>query len=180
MGGPRSERLVAAVLRCYPARWRRRHGDEAAELAALLMRDGTPARAIAWNYLTGAARAQLASPPARRLGAAAGALVVAGGCLGVPLALSASPPAGAASVTRSPAPGPLRGRARPARRLDQMLRSGCLIGQPAARVRAELRAARASATWHGTGFVTAARADGPAVASIILNPHRPAGHGQGC
>jgi hypothetical protein len=38
-------RLVDAALRCYPARWRRRHADEAAELAVLLVRDGTPPRA---------------------------------------------------------------------------------------------------------------------------------------
>jgi hypothetical protein len=42
MDAPRAARLVETVLRCYPARWRRRHGEEAAELAALLMRDGTP------------------------------------------------------------------------------------------------------------------------------------------
>ena len=53
-------RLVAAVLRCYPARWRSRHGDEAAELAELLIRDGTPARAVALSYLGGAARERLA------------------------------------------------------------------------------------------------------------------------
>jgi hypothetical protein len=187
MAGSRSDRLVAAVLRCYPARWRRRHGDEAAELAALLMRDGTPARAIAWNYLTGAARAQLASPPARRVGAAAGALLVAAGALGLPLAVSSSPPAGAASVARHPAglarrpaAGAAGDRARPARRLDRMLRSGCLVGEPAARARTELRAADARVRWHGTGFVTAARPDGPAVISVFLSPRRPAGHGQGC
>jgi hypothetical protein len=180
MAGSRSDRLVAAVLRCYPARWRRRHGDEAAELAALLMRDGTPARAIAWNYLTGAARAQLASPPARRVGAAAGALLVAAGALGLPLAVSSSPPAGAASVARHPAAGAAGDRAHPARRLDRMLRSGCLVGEPAARARTELRAADARVRWHGTGFVTAARPDGPAVISVFLSPRRPAGHGQGC
>jgi len=49
MGEPRAARLVEAVLRCYPARWRRRHGEEAAELAALLIRDGTPAGSIAWS-----------------------------------------------------------------------------------------------------------------------------------
>ncbi len=32
MDAPRAARLVETVLRCYPARWRRRHGDEAAEL----------------------------------------------------------------------------------------------------------------------------------------------------
>ena len=56
-------RLVAAVLRCYPARWRSRHGDEAAELAELLIRDGTPARAVALSYLCGAARERLAGRP---------------------------------------------------------------------------------------------------------------------
>ncbi len=43
MDAPRPARLVETVLRCYPARWRQRHGEEAAELAALLIRDGTPA-----------------------------------------------------------------------------------------------------------------------------------------
>src|ERR1700733_7266185 len=51
-----SLRLVETVLRCYPARWQHRHGEEAAELAALLIRDGTPAGAVAWSYLFGAAR----------------------------------------------------------------------------------------------------------------------------
>jgi hypothetical protein len=39
-------RLVQTSLRCYPQRWRSRHGEEAAELASLLMRDGKPARSI--------------------------------------------------------------------------------------------------------------------------------------
>ncbi|HJY58084.1 MAG TPA: hypothetical protein VJ418_17025 [Streptosporangiaceae bacterium] len=56
MNEPRTTRLVEAVLRCYPARWRRRHGEEAAELAALLIRDGTPAGSIARSYLAGATR----------------------------------------------------------------------------------------------------------------------------
>jgi len=51
-------RLVEIALRCYPARWRRRHGAEAAELAALLIRDGTPAGSIAWSYLAGAVPAR--------------------------------------------------------------------------------------------------------------------------
>lgn len=177
MGPAWSDRLVTAVLRCYPARWRRRHGDEAAELATLLMRDGTPARSIAWNYLTGAARAQLASPPVRRVGAAAGALLVAGGGLGVPLALSSSPPAGAASVIRSVTRSAAPGRAR---RMEELLRSGCLIGQPRPRAQSELRAARVRVTWHGTGFVATARATGPGVISLGLSAHRPAGHDHGC
>ena len=94
-------RLVAAVLRCYPARWRSRHGDEAAELAELLIRDGTPARAVALSYLGGAARARLTGKPSRRVAAA---LIVAAGSLGAPLTLlSAGPAAGAAHVSRAPA-----------------------------------------------------------------------------
>ena len=56
MDDPRAARLVETALRCYPARWRHRHGEEAAELAALLIRDGSPAGSIAWSYLAGAAR----------------------------------------------------------------------------------------------------------------------------
>ncbi len=61
MDDPRATRLVETVLRCYPARWRRRHGEEAAELAALLIRDGTPAGSVACRGLF-----------AGRLGGAAG------------------------------------------------------------------------------------------------------------
>jgi len=100
-------RLVESALRCYPQRWRSRHGDEAAEIAILLIRDGTPARSIAWSYLMGAARARLVTGPRRRLGAAAGALLLAAGSLGAPLALLSSPaPANAASVAHSRAARP--------------------------------------------------------------------------
>jgi hypothetical protein len=95
-------RLVQSALRCYPRRWRSRHGDEAAEIAALLLQDGTPAWSIACSYLVGAARARLVTGPRRRIGAAVGALLLAAGSLGVPLALLSSPaPANAASVTHS-------------------------------------------------------------------------------
>ena len=91
-------RLVQTSLRCYPQRWRSRHGEEAAELATLLMRDGTPARSIAWSYLKGAASARLVLQPRRRLGAALGALLAAACSLGVSLALlSSSVPASAAN-----------------------------------------------------------------------------------
>jgi hypothetical protein len=102
MPGPRSMRLVESALRCYPQRWRSRHGDEAAEIASLLIRDGTPAYSVAWSYLMGAARLRLVTGPRRRLGAAAGALLLVAGSLGVPLVLlSSSAPANAASVTHS-------------------------------------------------------------------------------
>lgn len=120
MAGSRSMRLVESALRCYPQRWRSRHGDEAAEIACLLIGDGTPARSVAWSYLIGAARMRLVAGPRRRLGAAAAALLLAAGSLGVPLALLSSPaPANAASVaharTARPRPAdPRHGGARPA------------------------------------------------------------------
>jgi hypothetical protein len=93
------------MLRCYPARWRRRHGVEAAELAALLIRDGTPAGAVAWSYLAGAAREWLTPRPGRRLRTVACALLVAACSLGVSAGLlSSTAPARAASTSRPHAP----------------------------------------------------------------------------
>ena len=104
MNDHRTARTVQAVLRCYPARWRRRHGDEAAELAALLIRDGTPAGSIAWSYLAGAVREWLTPPPGRRLSTAACALLVAACSLGASAALLASAaPAKAAPAKAAPA-----------------------------------------------------------------------------
>ena len=80
MDDSRTARLVQAALRCYPARWQRRHADEAAELAALLIRDGTPAGSIAWSYLAGAARAWLTPRPGRHLSAVACALLAGAAC----------------------------------------------------------------------------------------------------
>jgi hypothetical protein len=98
----RVPRVVGIVLRCYPRLWRQRHGDEAAELAALLMRDGIPARSIAWSYTRGAARERLTPRPGRRLAAAATILVTVAGLVGAPLALlSATAPASAASAARA-------------------------------------------------------------------------------
>jgi hypothetical protein len=98
----RAPRVVGIVLRCYPRLWRQRHGDEAAELAALLIRDGIPARSIAWSYTRGAARERLTPRPGRRLAAAATVLLTAAGLVGAPLALlSATAPASAASATRA-------------------------------------------------------------------------------
>ena len=103
MDGPRPTRLVQTALRCYPARWRRRHGEEAAELAMLLLRDGTPAGSIAWSYLAGAVREWLMPRPGRRWSAVACALLVTACSLGVPAGLLASAgPARAASTGRAP------------------------------------------------------------------------------
>jgi hypothetical protein len=104
MGDPRAGRLVGTVLRCYPPRWRRRHGEEAAELAALLIRDGTPAGRVAWSYLAGAAREWLSPRPGRHRAAAACALLVAAGSLGISAGLLASAkPARAAGTSQAPA-----------------------------------------------------------------------------
>jgi len=121
MDESRTARLISAVLRCYPVRWRRRHGDEAAELAALLIRDGTPAGSIAWSYLAGAVREWLTPRPGRRLSTVACALLAATCLLGVSAGLLASAgPARAAGTSQarprahcrpgSPEPGPAVGR----------------------------------------------------------------------
>jgi hypothetical protein len=102
MDDSRAPRLVQAVLRCYPAGWRRRHGAEAAELAALLIRDGTPAGSIAWSYLAGAARERLTPGNGRRLGAVACALLAGACLLGASAGLlTSSVPARAASTSQA-------------------------------------------------------------------------------
>jgi hypothetical protein len=105
MAGPPATRLVKTALRCYPARWRRRHGDEAAELAALLIRDGSPAASIALSYLAGATREWLTPRPSRRLSsrrlsAVACALLTAACSAGF---LASTVPARAASTSPPPA-----------------------------------------------------------------------------
>jgi hypothetical protein len=101
MAAPRTAGLIEIVLRCYPASWRRRHGDEAAELAALLIGDGTPAGSIAASYLAGAAREWLTPRPGRRLSTVACALLVAVCSLSVSAGLLASAqPVRAASTTQ--------------------------------------------------------------------------------
>jgi hypothetical protein len=104
----RQSRLVDTALRCYPPRWRRHHGTEAAELAELLIRDGRPALSIACSYLLGAARAWLTPRPGRSLSAVAAALLAAACLLGFAAALAAeTTPARAASTsTQSPSPHP--------------------------------------------------------------------------
>jgi hypothetical protein len=118
MDADRATRLIETVLRCYPARWRHRHGEEAAELAALLMRDGTLPGSVAWSYLAGAAREWLTPRPGRHLTAVACALLVAACSLGVSAGLLASAaPARAASTSqargrvhcRPRSPGPVLG-----------------------------------------------------------------------
>ncbi|HEX6520702.1 MAG TPA: hypothetical protein VF070_11935 [Streptosporangiaceae bacterium] len=98
----RERRLVDAALRCYPARWRRRHAEEAAELAALLIRDGSPAASIAWSYLVGAVRERLVPRPGRSPSTVAAALLAVACLLGFSAALVAETvPAKAAGTTQS-------------------------------------------------------------------------------
>jgi hypothetical protein len=112
MEAPRAARLVDTVLRCYPVRWRRRHGEEAAELAALLIQDGTPVRSITCSYLAGAAREWLTPRPSRTHRVLAGALLAVACSLGISAGLLDSvAPARAASTTQAPGhphcrPGP--------------------------------------------------------------------------
>ena len=112
MAEPRAIRLVERALRCYPARWRRRHGDEAAELAALLIGDGASAGSIALSYLVGAAREWLTPRPSLRLSAATGALLIAACSLGVSaVLLASSAPARAALTPARASTGQAHGRA---------------------------------------------------------------------
>jgi hypothetical protein len=111
MDEPRATRLVETALRCYPGRWWRRHGEEAAELAALLIRDGTPAGSIAWSYLAGAAREWLTPHPGRRLSTVACALLVAACSLGVSAGLLAPAAPARAAPARAAATGQARASA---------------------------------------------------------------------
>jgi hypothetical protein len=120
MDDARATRLIDTALRCYPARWRLRHAAEAAELAALLIKDGTPPASIALSYLAGAARERLTPRPGPRLTAAACALLVAACSVGAAAGLLASAaPARAASTSQARehphcqprSPGPVPGGA---------------------------------------------------------------------
>jgi len=103
MEKPGASWLVRAALGCYPADWRRRHGHEAADLAALLIQDGTPAGSVACSYLAGAARERLVPRPGRRLSTVAYALLVAACLLSVSMGLLArTAPARAASTGHAP------------------------------------------------------------------------------
>src|SRR5271165_5073729 len=84
-------RLVEVAVRCYPPMWRDRHGDEATELAELLIRDGVSAAFVAFSYLKGAAREQLVMRPSRRLVSAGASLLAAVAVVAVPLVLSSTP-----------------------------------------------------------------------------------------
>ncbi len=195
MPGPQPPRLVGAALRCYPRQWRRRHGEEAAELAVLLMRDGIPARLIAWSYLAGAARERLTPKPGHRLAVAAAALLAAAGALVTPLGpLYASAPASAASAAHQHAAS----QADPAARLAAQLRCGTLHRQTVRAARPALERWHVTIVWAAPGrpasrvvppgsyYLAGGRRLAPEVILIRATPHRPAkratagGHDQRC
>ena len=190
MPEPRRAGLVGTALRCYPRQWRTRHGEEAAEVAVLLMRDGTPARSIAWSYLKGAARERLTPRPGRRLAAAAAALLAAASSLGVALVLlSATVPASAASARISR-------RDDAAVRLARLLNCGRLLGAPVREALPSLEARHVAITWDipavraggdavpgrshavpsGSYYVAGGRVLSPGSIAVRLSAARPAGH----
>jgi hypothetical protein len=120
VGDQRVPVVVERALRCYPARWRRRHGDEAAELAALLISDGARAGSIALSYLLGAVREWLTPLPGQRLSTAACALLIGVSCLAASAVLVAAParaalrPVRAHGAGQSAVPAPGRCRLGPA------------------------------------------------------------------
>lgn len=101
MSANSQERLLRLALRCYPPRWRARHGEEAAELAALLAHDGVPLGSTTWSYFKGAVAERLVRTWGRGWRAGVAALVAGISLTAVSLLISVSPSAGAASVVRA-------------------------------------------------------------------------------
>jgi hypothetical protein len=93
----RERRAVAVALRCYPRRWRLRHGGDAEWLASALLDDGVAWWSIAANFLVGAAKERMVARPSVRVGSALAAVAI--GASAVPLALLTSlTPASASSA----------------------------------------------------------------------------------
>jgi hypothetical protein len=97
MRPPRDQRAIAVVVRCYPERWRSRHGEEATLLISALLEDGIPWWSIALSFLGGASRERILRKPSLQVGTTLAAIMI--GVAAVPLALFASlAPAGASST----------------------------------------------------------------------------------
>jgi hypothetical protein len=90
-------RAVAVAVRCYSARWRSRHGDEATLLASALLEDGVPWWSIALSFLGGATRERVFRKPSPQVGTTLAAITV--GIAAIPLALFASLTPASASST---------------------------------------------------------------------------------
>jgi hypothetical protein len=93
----KESRIIAAVLRCYPARWRSRHGDEATVLASALLEDGTPWWFIAGSFLGGVAKERAFRKPSWRIGSALAAITF--GIAAVPLFASLTPASASSTIT---------------------------------------------------------------------------------
>jgi len=92
------DRIIAAALRCYSAKWRARHRDEATLLASELLDDGTPWWSVAGSFLRSAARDRAFRRPRLPVGSSMAALAI--GLAAVPLALVGSlTTAGASNTT---------------------------------------------------------------------------------
>jgi hypothetical protein len=201
MSGPQPPRLVGAVLRCYPRQWRRRRGEEAAELAVLLLRDGIPARSIAWSYLGGAARERLTAKPGQRIAAAAAALLAAAGALVAPLGLLSAPASAASQVHQyatNQAHQHAASQADPAARLAAQLSCGTLHRQTVRTAWPALERWHVTIVWAAPGraasralppgsyYLAGGHRLAPDVISIRVTPRQPAGestaggHGQPC
>jgi len=93
----RERQAIAIAVRCYSARWRQRHSDEARLLASALLEDGVSWWSICVNFLAGAMRERVIRKPSVRVGAALAAIAV--GVTAVPLALLTSLTPASASST---------------------------------------------------------------------------------
>jgi hypothetical protein len=90
-------RIIAAVIRCYPVRWRSRHGAEATLVASALLQDGTPWWSIVGSFLGGVVRERAFHVTRTRISAAMAAVIL--GIAAAPLALFASLTPASASGT---------------------------------------------------------------------------------
>jgi hypothetical protein len=97
MSPSRQHRAIALALRCYPARWRLRHGEEAQLLAAALLDDGVSWWSLCTNFLGGALKERVVRTLSVRVGTALATVAI--GAAAVPLALLTSfTPASATST----------------------------------------------------------------------------------
>jgi hypothetical protein len=94
----RESRAVGAALRCYPVRWRSRHGTEAALIASALVEDGVPWWSVALSFLGGATRERVRKP-SLRVGTTLAAIAITVAVAAVPLGLLASLTPASASNT---------------------------------------------------------------------------------
>jgi hypothetical protein len=82
-----TSQAVDGALRCYPARWRSRHGAEARLIASALVEDGVPWWSVALSFLGGATRERVRRPTLR-LATTLAAITV--GIAAIPLVVLAS------------------------------------------------------------------------------------------